>query len=270
MEFGTLDGWVSSVLSGIAILVGIVLAGVALRQSSTIARNQQRMEVEAYLSQRMNELATHAREIVHEAGLIMSAIGPRMDELLSVSDVSSDEKTARRQAVTAAISRLDASVDLLRIYAVTMPRVGDKSHGPSSAISRLMDEGTWLSANALYSAICVFAEGDNVEDVDLNSNQAVADTLLNGTFVNLSPRLLSDCVGMDPDNVPSMGQPGSPWESIYARRETLLMTEVLPRASWRPDSISEAAIWALAHSSNRFQDALLEVLGEWDKARIAA
>ena len=97
--------------------------------------------------------------------------------------------------------------------------------------------------------------------------QSVADALLNGSFVNLDTRLLSDCIGMDPDSVPSYSEPGSPWPAVYQRREEVLLTTVLANTSWTPRSLTEAATWSLSHTTNRFQDALMALLTEWDALR---
>ncbi|GAA3211747.1 hypothetical protein [Microbacterium terregens] len=37
--------------------------------------------------------------------------------------------------------------------------------------------------------------------------------------------------------------------------------------SWRPGSLAEAGSWSLEHTSDRFQDALMSVLREWDDLR---
>jgi hypothetical protein len=129
-----------------------------------------------------------------------------------------------------------------------------------------MDEGAWLYSEALHVAILAFEDAQD-DDVDLSDDQSIVDALLNGSFVNLPTRLLSDCVGKNPDDIPSYREPGSPWPEVYKRREKVLLGGVISTKSWRPDSLTEASVWSLGHTSDRFQDALMSVLHEWDALR---
>ena len=268
MDLWNWDGWASAILSGIAILVGIALAWIALWQSHKVASSQAFRDNENYLTGRMQELIDHARAIVMEAGTIQDLTSPRLTELLSFPDDGARLVDDDRREVRTVLSRLSTQVELLRVYAITMPKVNDEATGERTALNALMDEGAWLSADALHVAILRFAtDADDLDDVDLGDRQSVADALLNGSFVNLDTRLLSDCIGMDPDSVPSYSEPGSPWPAVYQRREEVLLTTVLANTSWTPRSLTEAATWSLSHTTNRFQDALMALLTEWDALR---
>lgn len=267
MELGSLDGWVSSVLSGIAILIGIYLAAKALGKGEAIADTQARREEESYLSGRMQGLVDHASATVVEARTIQDLASPRMSELLSIPPEDGSRTAERRDTVLKALTRLQVQVELLRVYAITMPKTGDKKAPPSAALANLMDEGAWLYGDALHAAILAFEEEPS-HDADLSDNQSIVDALLNGSFVNLSTRLLSDCIGKNPDSIPSFSEPGSPWPSVYKRREKVLLDVVLSRISWRPQSLAEASVWSLDHTLDRFQDAMMSVLQEWNAFRL--
>ena len=266
MELGSLDGWASSVLSFIAILIGVLLAAIAVRQSGKIAASQATMEKESYLSGRMQGLVEHARATVLESRTIQDLASPRMSELLSFPEGDLSLTRERRTAVLSALSRLLVQVELLRIYAITMPTVGADRSRARVALSNLMDEGAWLYSEALHLSILAF-DDDPDDDVDLADDQSVVDALLNGSFVNLSTRLLSDCVGKNFDDIPSYREPGSPWPAVYERRESVLLDSVMSGKSGRPRSLTEAGVWSLDHTSDRFQDALMSVLQEWDDLR---
>src|SRR5690606_35687447 len=141
---------------------------------------------------------------------------------------------------------LQVEVELLRIYAITMPRVGASDSEARSALSDLMDEGAWLYSDALHLSILAFEASP--EDVDLADDQSIVDALLNGSFVNLPRRLLSDVVGMNPDDVPFYSEPGSPWPAVYKRREGVLLESMVAKKSWRPGSLAEAGSWSLDHT----------------------
>lgn len=267
MELGSLDGWVSSILSGIAILIGVMLAALALRQSQKIADSQAAMEKESYLSGRMQGLVDHARATVLEARTIQDLTSPRTSDLLSFPEGDFSLISQRRESVLSALTRLQVEVELLRIYAITMPSVGTIDSDARTALSNLMDEGAWLYGDALHLAILAFEDDDDDDIVDLSDDQSIVDALLNGSFVNLPTRLLSDCANEDPDAIPNYGEPGSPWPGVYERREKVLLGKVTARRSWRPDSLTEAGVWSLDHTSDRFQDALMSVLREWDLLR---
>ena len=282
-NWGTWDGWAGAVLSALAILVGIGLAWWALRSSKQLAKQQQDLErvlaerqelqiqqqtaldEESYLSSRMQELVQHARTTIAEAHSIHTVTSPRIYELLSVDHATQVQREERQHASLAALSRLQVEVDLLRIYAVTMPLAGSGDRTRSESLMRLMDEGAWLYSEALHCAIVAFDQ--NQQELDLSDNQEVVDALMNGAFANLNTRLLSDCIGFDPDSIPHYSEPGSPWPEVYRRRKQMLLDTVMARKSWVPRSLAEAASWSLAHTVDRFQDALMDVLEEWNANR---
>lgn len=266
MEPGSLDGWVSAILSGAAIFVGIGLAWWALRVSKKVADSQAAMESESYLSGRMQGLVDHARATILEARTIQDLTSSRMAELLSIAKDDANSMSERQALVRNALTRLQVEVELLRIYAITMPQVGTSDSEARSALSGLMDEGAWLYSDALHLSILAFEDsGDS--GVDLSDDQSIVDALLNGSFVNLPRRLLSDIVGMNPDDVPYYGEPGSPWPAVYKRRERVLLQRVVAKKAWRPESLAVAGSWSLDHTSDRFQDALMSVLEAWDSLR---
>lgn len=276
IEMGSWDGWVGAILSGVAVLVGIALAWWALRAASKLAKAQLRhddrlskrqaaLDEESMINDRMQELVQHARSTLAEAQKIGHLTSPRIYDLLSIDGSRPDHLEERQKAALESISRLQVEVDLLRIYATTMPAIDDSGAARSQPLLQLMDEGAWVYSDALHCAILAFSADD--EDVQLSDDQSVVDALMNGSFVNLNTRLLSDCIGLDVDKIPSFSEPGSPWPAVYQRREQILLNAVMAQKSWKPESLAEAATWALAHSINRLQDALLEVLQEWNSSR---
>jgi len=261
------DGALSSVLSFVAIVIGIVLAALALRQSGQIARGQATQETESYLSGRMQGLVEHARETMLESQTILDLTNPLMGELLSAPEGDRDAINERRSAVVGALSRLQVHVELLRIYAITMPAVGRNDSSARTALADLMDEGAWLYSEAMHLSILAFEESP-LDDVDLSDNESVIGELLNGSLVNLPRRLLSDLDGKDPNDVPFFSEPGSPWPAIYSRREDVLRRGVVREGSGPRDSLTEAAASSLAHTSERYQGFLMAVLRQWNSLRL--
>jgi hypothetical protein len=277
LDSGALDGWASAILSGIAILVGIWVAYLALSQAGKIAKSQaaleltisgrqNTMEMESYLSGRMQGLIDHARATLLEARTIFDLADPRTFELLSFPEADSDLVSTRRIEVLSSLSRLQTEVELLRAFAITMPAIGSISGDARQALYKLMDEGAWLYSEAFHLSILAF-EDTPEDDVDLSDHQAVIDALLNGSLVNLPRRLLSDLIDKDPDNVPYLGQPGSPWDSIYARRKKVLLESGVAKPSKFLNSLTQFAASSLHHTLDRFQDALIAVLRQWNASK---
>lgn len=289
MDPGSWDGWLSAVLSFVAILIGIALAAVALAQAAKIAKSQaaletwlanrqDAMEKESYVSGRMQGLVDHAREAIVEARTILDLTDPRTSELLSFPENDPALISERRTNVLSALSRLQTQVELLRVYAITMPAVASRDDAASVAVSRddtartalykLMDEGAWLFSEALHLATLAFEAESLHDDADLSNEQSIIDALLNGSFVNLPRRILSDLNGKDPDHVPYMGQNGSPWDGIYERREKILLDSGVARPSKFTTSLTQYGASALRHTVDRFQDKLIAVLDEWNALKV--
>lgn len=187
-----------------------VLAAFALVQSGRTARGQAAQETESYLSGRRQGLAEHARETMLEPQAILNLTGPRMAELLTPPEGDVDLTNERRSEVLGALSRLKVQVELLRVYAITMPAVGPSDTGARTALAGLMDEGAWLYNEAMHLSILAFEETP-VDDVDLADSESIIGALLSGSLVNLPRHLLSDLDGKDPNDVPCYNHAGSPW-----------------------------------------------------------
>ena len=265
LDWGSWDGWVAAILSAVAVVIAIWLANKAIAASNKIAARQAALDEESYLTTRMQELVQHARTTLYEAHNVQTLTSPRLYDLLSIDQQTEEQIAARQSAVLASLSRLDVEVSLLRAYAITMPRTTQQKRAQVDTLYALMDEGAWLYTEALHCAILAFEEPDS--STALDNDQAVVDALMNGAFPNLKTRLLSNCVGLDPDKIPYYSEPGSPWPEVYRRRAEMLLTTVMARKSWHPGSLAEAATWSLAHTIDRFQDSLIGVLQNWDMSR---
>ncbi|MET3452853.1 MULTISPECIES: hypothetical protein [Curtobacterium] len=257
---GTTADWIGAASSGAAVIVSVLVALFVGRQSASIAANQVRQEREAYLAGRMQGLVDHARAVVTEARTVWALTSTRFrDELLQIPAEDEQRRASRQEKLSEALTRLETEVGLLRAYGVTMPNGPENAPDPDAraAVSRLTDEGTWLSSAAQFAAYTHF------EDPDDSSDDSVFDDLVSGHLENIDARLLASLPdGMDPDRVPYYREPGSPWPAILDDRRDIMRDE---SRSWAGEPLPVVANRAVAFLLNRFQDELITVLDAWNK-----
>lgn len=253
--------WVSAVAGSFATLLSAVAVVVAVRvsretnkQTKAIASEQALREVRAYHGDRKAEFREQCRVILAASNAIEELLSPRVSELLSASPSSEDLATVRSH-----LAQLSAQVNLLTTF------TNSSSGIPTSAartVRELLEEAAWVNSDSLHLAILVTDNSDEEEDVDLQSPQAVVDALLNGSAVNLDPRLMP---GYNPASPNGAGTDAhSEWEKAYARREVLLLESGIVTAQPRPSSLAEVAARSLGWVSiRRFADRADELLSCW-------
>lgn len=168
-----------------------------------------------------------------------------MDDLLGIP--AGGDLSASRAKAAELLPELETRVSTSVALGTSMPR----EVVAAAPLTDVMDRATWIYSEALHAAILRFNPEEDESD-DLRDGQAVVDALLTGALVNTDPRLLSACKDMDPDGVPAYSQPGSPWPAVMRAREAELLPR-LERMSWKPDSLAEAATWALDDSIARWE-----------------
>lgn len=257
---GTTADWIGAASSGAAVIVSVLVAMFVGRQSASIAANQVRQEREAYLASRMQGLVDHARAVVSEAKTVWALTSSRFrDELLQIPAEDDERRALRQEKIGESLTRLETEVGLLRAYGVTMPSGSEDGPDPlaRAAVSRLTDEGTWLSSAAQFAAFTHF------DDPDDWSDDSVFEDLLVGHLENIDERLLASLpAGTDPDRVPSYFEPGSPWPAILDERREIMRER---GRLWAQKPLPVAANKAVAFLLERFQDDLIKVLDEWNK-----
>jgi len=256
----TIVDWIGAGASSAAVIVTVIVALIVSRQSESIANDQVRQQREAYLAGRMQELVGHARAVVLEAKTVWSLTSSRFrNELMDIQEDGVAARTSRQERIGEALTRLETEVSLLRAYAVTMPTSIESPQlaRGRGAIRRLQDEGTWLSSAAHFAAFTHF------EDADSEPTASVFEDLIVGQLENVDNRLLAELPdGTDLSDIPFFSEPGSPWPDILEQRRNILeKSEVFLSG----ETLPVAANYAITLVLERFQDALIEVLNEWNE-----
>nr|WP_307331051.1 hypothetical protein [Microbacterium sp. SORGH_AS_1204] len=252
---------VAALLSIAAVAVTVYVARVASKQSRDLASEQEHRESSAFLSSWKQDVLAHGKAALLAARKIEALTSPRLSELLSEHPMKASESADLRREVRHLLADLRTEVALLRAIDTT---IGPDLPLPAERFAGLLNEAAWMETDATHLAFLAFSgeSDDDDESVDLHDEDAVVDALMNGSFVNLNPRLLAECADMNADDVPSWGEPGSPWKSIYDKREKLLRGHPALRGSWKPSSLAEAATRSLSLTTDRFEDALVRLLRE--------
>jgi hypothetical protein len=255
---GTIADWIGAGSSGVAVIVSVVVAWLVGRQSKSIAADQLRQQREAYVVSRMQELVGHARAVVLESKTVWNLTNSRFRaELLNIEPENDGARASRQERIADALTRLETEVSLLRAYAVTMPSLLQRDPA-SAAVRRLQDEGTWLSSAAHFAAFTHF------DDPSLWPADSVFEDLVSGQLENVDRRLLAGLPdGMNLDNVPFFSEPGSPWPPLLQQRRAILTQS---QSSLASEPMAVAANLAMLPVLDRFQDELIHVLREWNRA----
>jgi hypothetical protein len=260
---GSIVDWVGTGLSFIAVVVSVIIAFVVSKQSRSIAADQVRQQREAYLAGRMQEIVGHTRAIVLEASTVVSLTSTRVrEDLLSIAKEDAPARALRQERISDSLTRLEVEVSLLRAYAVTMPASlgGDSASRAKESIGRLKDEGTWLSS------ACHFAAFTHFDDEGTWSRDDVLENLAVGHLENVDNRLLAALPeGIDLDNVPKYFEPASPWPQILEERRAILQRH---ESAWAGEPMSVAANRAVDPVLTRFENALIDVLREWNRSAV--
>lgn len=248
-------GSVAAVLSVVAVLVTIRVASQSSQQTQAIATGQERRDLQAYHAERKSEFREQCRSVLATANAIETMVNPRVSELLSAHEQEIPDVESLRQY----LAQLSSEVNLLTAF-------GDSSSGMPENLKplvvMLLEEAAWIYSDALHLAILVRSSAEYYEDLDLRSPQAVVDELLNGSAVNLEPRLMP---GYDPKSITGDSPDGhASWVDAYNRREMLLLKSGIVTAQPLPDSLSEIAARSLGWVSiRRFADLASEILASW-------
>lgn len=246
---------VAALLSIAALAVTIYVARIASRQARELANDQARREASMFISAWKQDVLAHGKAALVAARSIEALTSPRLAELLSDQSVNEADTGALRGEVRHLLAQLETEVALLRAIDTT---ISDEHQLPVGSLGSLLNEGAWMDTDATHLAILAFDQELDPEDVA--DHRTTVDALMNGSFVNLNPRLLAECAGYAPDDVPTYSQPGSPWPLVYEKRESLLMESSTLKGSWKPESLADAAARSLTFSTDRFEDALVALL----------
>jgi hypothetical protein len=250
----------AALLSAAAVLVAVRVARQSGRQTETIASEQAQREIRSYHADRKSEFRAQCRSVLAAANAIETMLNPRVAELISASTSSADVDATRT-----ALAQLSSEVNLLTTFT-------DASSGIPSAmgpvVTELLEEAAWLYSDALHLAILESNPDGSDEVSDLRDPQAVVDALLNGSAVNLEPRLMP---GYDPDSPNGEGpEADAAWHAAYDKREALLLSSGIVTAAPLPDSLAEVAARSLGWISiRRFADRASVILSAWGAADIA-
>ncbi|MEJ8284895.1 hypothetical protein [Curtobacterium citreum] len=249
----------AALLSAVAVLVAVRVARQSGRQTEAIASEQAQREIRSYHADRKSEFREQCRSVLAAANAIETMLNPRVSELISASDSAADVEFTRT-----ALAQLSSEVNLLTTFT-------DASSGIPSAmapvVAELLEEAAWLYSDALHLAILERDPDGEDEVSDLRDPQAVVTALLDGSAVNLEPRLMP---GYDPASPNGEGPDAdAAWRAAYGRREALLLSSGIVTAAPLPSTLSEVAARSLGWISiRRFADRASVILSAWGAAEI--
>lgn len=241
-------GVVSALLSAAAVLVALWVSRQSVKQAAAIASGQARREVQAYYAERKAEFREQCRAILSTANTIETLLNPQVPKFASDSSKSIDA-----EAVRTCLARLSAEINLLTTFT-------DESSGiPTSEaqmVWEFLEEAAWIYADSLHLAI--LAINPQKGEIDLTDSQYVIETLLNGSSVNLEPRLMSS---YDPK---TLKYDRSEWYNASTRREKVLKDAGIVTEEPSPRSLAEVAARSLGWVSiRRFADLTDRLLSSW-------
>ena len=251
--------WVSAIAGSLAALFSAYAVGVAVwvsrqsaKQADAIASEQARREVQAYYAERKAEFREQCRAILSTANTIETLLSPRVSEILADSSTPVDAETMR--TVRTYLAQLSAETCLLTTFTDDASGIPETE---AQTVREFLEEAAWLYADSLHLAILVMNPSDE-ENVDLRKSQKVLDTLLNGSSVNLEPRLMPSY------NPKTLEYDRSDWGNACTRREKILKDAGIVTAQPLPDSLAEVAARSLGWVSiRRFADLTDRLLSSW-------
>lgn len=246
-------GAVAALFSAVAVIVAIWVARQTNKQTEALAAEQALREHRAYFAERKAEFREQCRSVLTAANAIETMLNPRVSELISAPTGEVDTASARSH-----LARLSSEVNLLTTFADSTSGI---PAGVMPTVSELLEEAAWIYSDSLHLAILVM-QPDGDDDVDLGDSQNVVDALLDGSAVNLEPRLMPGYDAMAPNGEGVDSDVA--WRAAYRRREALLLDSGIVNAQPSPSSLAEVAARSLGWISiRRFADRASDVLSSW-------
>lgn len=202
---------------------------------------------------RKAEFREQCRSVLTAANAIETMLNPRVSELISAPVDGFDVASVR-----ACLAQLSSEVNLLTTF--TDSKTGVPA-GAMRVVVELLEEAAWVYSDSLHLAILVMQRDDD-DNVDISSAQDTVDALLNGSAVNLEPRLMP---GYDAESPNGEGADShASWQAAYDRREAVLLSSGIVTAQPLPRSLAEIAARSLGWISiRRFSDRANDVLSSW-------
>jgi hypothetical protein len=253
-------GAIAAGLSAGAVIVAIRVARQSSAQARAIASEQAQRELKSYYADRKSEFREQCRAVLASANAIEAMLNPRVSELIADSSGSSDVESIRTH-----LARLSSEVNLLTTFTDSSSGI---PHAILPVVTDLLEEAAWIYSDALHLAILERNLDEISAATDLRSPKAVIDALLNGSAVNLEPRLMP---GYDPGSPDGEGPDAdASWREAYARREILLLGSGIADAQPLPSSLAEVAARSLGWVSiRRFSDHASAILSAWGAIDVA-
>ncbi|WP_152539287.1 hypothetical protein [Nesterenkonia sp. AN1] len=249
-------GSIAALLAVVAVVVTVYIARQSYKQTQAIAVEQERRELQGFHSERKSEFRAHVRQVLSAAHAIGGMLNPRMSDLLSVNEQQGIDKTQLRRL----LAQLETEVSLLTVFAYSSEVIPAEL---KPLIAKLFEEAAWVYSDALHLAILEVEPEETRQVVDVRNSRKVVDLLLNGSAVNLAPRLLP---GYVPEDV-SGSWPAAhvAWQEAYDRREKLLLASRIVSGQPLPDTLAGIAARSLQWVTlRRFEDLVIEILATWD------
>lgn len=246
-------GAIATLLSAVAVIVAIWVARQTNKQTAALADEQALREHRAYFAERKAEFREQCRAVLRAANAIETMLNPRVSALISAPAGEVDTASTRSY-----LARLSSDVNLLTTFAGSTSGI---PAGVMPTVSELLEEAAWIYSDSLHLAILV-TQSDGADGVYLGVSQDVVDALLNGSAVNLEPRLMPgyDTEAPNGEGADSHGA----WRAAYRRRQALLLDSGIVTAQPLPSSLAEVAARALGWVSiRRFADLANDVLSSW-------
>lgn len=259
--------WLSVILSSIAIVIGVIVAGYVAVQSHNFHTENRRHEAETYSRERYESLVGTGVAILDAARQVQSATSERWAQLLgieSVPDSPGDDED--RLQVSSLLATLEVRAELLVLSESLLPEPPHKSDAArlNDALATLRHEAAWLVGDAHMAAISFFGGPEYNEQVS-GTRAEISSSLVHESIQNISRRLLFGHV----KHVPYWRQPDSPWPKEAEKRIAVVLKDDPEAASERRFESRQApeANAMLASTIDRFSTALFGVIDECELLR---
>lgn len=263
----SITDWLSVVLSSVAIIIGVAVAGFVAWQSQRFHAENRRHEAQTFSRERYESLVDIGVEILDAARQIQNTTSERWTHLLgmeAIPDSPADDEG--RSEVSGLLATLEVRAELLVLSESLLPEPPHEADAArlKQALATLRHEAAWLVGDA-HSAAISFYGGPDYNEAVVGTRAEISETLVHESIQNISRRLLFGHAR----NVPSWREPGSPWPMEAEKRVAVVLADDPEANSDRrieTDQASEANAM-LAASADRFSTALFAVIDECELLR---
>lgn len=259
--------WLGVVLSSVAIIIGIVVAGMVARQSKQF-HDENRVHSEAtHARERYESLIGLSTEILDAARTIQTTTSERWAELVGITTVpTSPADDEGRIEVSRLLTILRNRAEQLMAVESLLPALSMTHQGQAvrQAVQNLRVEAAWLVGDA-NNAVITFYGGPDYNETLTATGRTIIDRLVEDSVCNVNQRLLLGTVG----HQAYIGTEGNNWEPAMRARVSDLLGEEDPATvdKSRTSTMAAETNMLLNTATDRFATALFVLIDNYEVAR---